>query len=261
MLARLSIQTAFKRRQIAYNTLYVACAGRMWGAGGIQPEAGAPVVDLDKEKVVKLVIVLLVTIAALAVMSIMVQVIQTILPFLIVGAGIYAGYRWALSEAPAPTADEVEEQARGIFSRFRRTKKAIETTAKVGEALADFGAQSERPIEKKNERKHRRRRPLGTVPKDESAQAETAEAADETVELSDDEVEAIKEQQASQMKQALGDSQGGKIEFKDSDVVINAKDIKQPDISRLEEKEKEEPEVTKNVLAQIEERRRRLQGD
>lgn len=216
--------------------------------------------DLDKEKVVKLVIVLLVTVAALAVMSIMVQVIQTILPFLIVGAGIYAGYRWALSEAPAPTADEVEEQARGIFSRFRRTKKAIETTAKVGEALADFGGKEAPMAQQQNERKHRRRRPFGTVAKDEAAQAERAETEGEEINLSDAEVDAIKEQQASQMKQALGDNQGGKIEFKDSDVVINAKDIEQPDISRLEEKEKEEPEVTRNVLAQIEERRRRLQG-
>jgi len=217
-------------------------------------------VDLDKEKVVKLLIVLLVTIAALAVMSILVQVIQTILPFLIVGAGIYAGYRWALSEAPAPTADEVEEQARGIFSRFRRTKKAIETTAKVGGALADFGGKPEQTVEKKNERKHRRRRPLGTVVKDEAAEAKTAEAEADATELSDADVEAIKDQQVSQMKQALGGNKRGKIEFKDSDVVINAKDFEQPDISRLEEKEKEEPEVTKNVLAQIEERRRRLQG-
>ena len=95
--------------------------------------------QLDREKTIKLVIVVLATLAALAVMSTMVQLIQTILPFLIVGAGIYAGYRWALSEAPAPTADEVEEQARGIFSRFRRGKKAVETTMKVGDALADLG--------------------------------------------------------------------------------------------------------------------------
>ena len=80
-------------------------------------------VEFDKEKVVKLVFVLVLTLAALAVMSILVQVIQTVLPFLIVGAGIYAAYRWALNEAPAPTADEVEEQARGIFSRFRRSEE------------------------------------------------------------------------------------------------------------------------------------------
>ncbi|MCY4061587.1 MAG: hypothetical protein OXG53_04390 [Chloroflexi bacterium] len=221
--------------------------------------------ELDKEKVVKLVIVLLATIAALAVMSILVQVIQTILPFLIVGAGIYAGYRWALSEAPAPTADEVEEQARGIFSRFRRTKKAVEATVKVGEALTDLGGAPEQSDVKKNEKRHRRRRPLGTAAKNdtavsERAKATSAEAEPEVTELSDAEVEAVQEEQVSQMKRGLNSNPKGKIEFKDSDVVINTKDIEQPDISRLEEKEKEEPEVTNSVLAQIEERRRRLQG-
>ena len=62
------------------------------------------------------------------------------------------------------------------------------------------------------------------------------------------------------MKSGLTSDPTGKIEFKDGDVVIDAKDIEQPDFSRLEEKEKEEPQVTNNVLAQIEERRRRLQG-
>ena len=221
--------------------------------------------ELDKEKVVKLVIVLLATIAALAVMSILVQVIQTILPFLIVGAGIYAGYRWALSEAPAPTADEVEEQARGIFSRFRRTKKAVEATVKVGEALTDLGGAPEQSDSKKKEKKHRRRRPLGTAAQkdtaaSERAQAGSAEAESEETELSDAEVEAAQEEQASQMKRELNSNPKGKIEFRDSDVVINTQDIEQPDISRLEEKEKEEPQVTNNVLAQIEERRRRLQS-
>ena len=217
--------------------------------------------EIDKEKVVKLVIVLLVTIAALAVMSILVQIIQTVLPFLIVGAGIYAGYRWALSEAPAPTADEVEEQARGIFSRFRRTKKAVEATVKVGEALGDLGGANEREAEEKIEtrveKKHRRRRPLGTVAKDGDAKAKPAAANADATELNEEEVQA---EQVSQMKRSLADNPTGKIEFKDSDVVINAKDIEQPDTSRLEEKEKEEPQVTTNVLAQIEERRRRLQG-
>ena len=224
--------------------------------------------DFDKEKVVKLVIVLLATIAALAVMSILVQVIQTILPFLIVGAGIYAGYRWALSEAPAPTADEVEEQARGLFSRFRRTKKAVEATVKVGEALTDLGGAPEQSDEyknsRKNEKKHRRRRPLGTAAKNETAAPERAKAESTTepeeTELSDEEVKAVQEEQVSQMKRGLKSNSKGKIEFKDSDVVINTKDIEQPDFSRLEEKEKEEPQVTNNVLAQIEERRRRLQG-
>ena len=221
--------------------------------------------QLDKEKVVKLVIVLLVTIAALAVMSILVQVIQTVLPFLIVGSGIYAGYRWALSEAPAPTADEVEEQARGIFSRFRRAKKTVEATAKVGEALADLGGAPERVVETTKEKKHRRRRPLGTAAKGDATTAERPQSAKvepeaEETELSDAEVEAIKDQQVNQMKQSLDNNPKGKFEFKDRDVVINAKDVEQPDISRLEEKEKEEPEVTNSVLAQIEERRRRLQG-
>lgn len=220
--------------------------------------------ELDKEKVVKLVIVLLATIAALAVMSILVQVIQTILPFLIVGAGIYAGYRWALSEAPAPTADEVEEQARGIFSRFRRSKKAVEATVKVGEALADLGGAPAQSDSKKIEKKHRRRRPLGTAAKNDAAAAERANAESaaesEETEANDAEVKAAQEEQVLQIKRGLKSNSKGKIEFKDSDVVINTKDIEQPDISRLEEKEKEEPQVTNNVLAQIEERRRRLQG-
>lgn len=216
--------------------------------------------QLDKEKVVKLVIVLLATIAALAVMSILVQVIQTVLPFLIVGAGIYAGYRWALSEAPAPTADEVEEQARGIFSRFRRTKKAVEATVKVGEALNDMTGIAEQPQEQKPEKKHRRRRPLGTVKQAPSDKSNSAKAEPEAAEPSEEDVIAAQQKQASQMKRALKSNPGGKFEFKDSDVVISAKDIEQPDISRLEEKEKETPKVTNDVLSQIEERRRRLQG-
>ena len=216
--------------------------------------------DIDREKAVKLALVLLLTVAALAVMSVLVQVIQTVLPFLIVGAGIYAAYRWALSEAPAPTADEVEEQARGLFSRFRRSKKAVEATVKAGEALADFGVKPERTEKKAEEKKHRRRRPVGTVANSEAAKTETAEAETEMTALSDAEVAAIKDEQVGRMKGALGGDPKGKIEFKDSDVVINAKDIEQPDISRLEEKEKDEPQVTNSVLAQIEERRRRLQG-
>ena len=42
--------------------------------------------------------------------------------------------------------------------------------------------------------------------------------------------------------------------------MINKDDVVQPDISRLEEKEKEAPRVNDNVMAQIEERRRRLHG-
>ena len=217
--------------------------------------------DLGKEKVLKLLIVLLVTIAALAVSSILVQLLHAVLPFLIVGAGIYAGYRWALSEAPAPTADEVEEQARGIFSRFRRSKKAVEATVKVGAALTDLGGKPERetkePVKKKT---HRRRRSLDTALSEPTAEAEpAAEAEAEPIELSDEEVTAAKEEGVSQMKRTLDNNPQGSIEFKDSDVVISAKDIEQPDISRLEEKAKEEPQVTNNVIAQIEERRRRLQ--
>ena len=220
--------------------------------------------ELDKEKVVKLVIVLLATIAALAVMSILVQVIQTVLPFLIVGGGIYAGYRWALSEAPAPTADEVEEQARGVFSRFRRTKKAVEATVKVGEALSDLGgdqaAVAQKPAEPKPEKKHRRRRPMGSAPKDRAGVNQSANAKPESAKRRGDNAQAAQEEQVSQMKRSLRSDPKGKIEFKDSDVVINAKDFEQPDTSRLEEKEKEESQVTNSVLAQIEERRRRLQS-
>ncbi len=206
--------------------------------------------QLDREKAIKLVIVALATLAALAVMSTLVQLIQTILPFIIVGAGIYAGYRWALSDAPAPTTEEVEEQARGIFSRFRRTKKAVETTMKVSDALTDRGDSSEP--------KRRRRRA--------EAVAETAPAKPESSKAAA--VEAAKAGKASQaeavepmpMKQSLSSKPKGAVEFKDSDVVISSDDIIQPDISRLEEKEKEEPKVTNNVLAQIEERRRRLEA-
>ncbi len=206
--------------------------------------------QLDREKAIKLVIVALATLAALAVMSTLVQLIQTILPFIIVGAGIYAGYRWALSDAPAPTTEEVEEQARGIFSRFRRTKKAVETTMKVSDVLTDRGDSSE---------PKRRRRRAEAVAEAAPAKPESSKAAA---------VEAATAGKASQaeavepmpMKQSLSSKPKGAVEFKDSDVVISSDDIIQPDISRLEEKEKEEPKVTNNVLAQIEERRRRLEA-
>ena len=45
----------------------------------------------------------------------------------------------------------MEEQARGIFSRFRRGKKAVETTMKVGDALADLGDTAE-PKARRRER-------------------------------------------------------------------------------------------------------------
>lgn len=206
--------------------------------------------DLDKQKAFKLVIVVLATLAALAVMSTLVQLIQTILPFLIVGIGIYAGYRWALGDAPAPTADEVEEQARGLFSRFRRGKKAVETTMKVGDALNDMAEAAER----KPRRRRRTRKAAeaeGRANAEASPEAPVAEEADESNE---------REEKVSRMKGALDSNPGGAVEFKDRDVVISADDVIQPDISRLQEKEKEVPKVTNNVLAQIEERRRRLEG-
>ena len=214
--------------------------------------------ELDKEKALKLIIVIVATLAALAVMSTLVQLIQTVLPFLIVGAGIYAGYRWALGDAPAPTADEVEEQARGIFSRFRRTKKAVETTVKVGEALGDIAA--------KPEKAHRRRRKKSPVVAGEAttaapANAKSKEEAPAPQAASDNAADqAERDSKAEAVKGTLKSNPAGAIEFKDRDVVISSDDVIQPDISRLEEKEKEEPEVTNNVLAQIEERRRRLQG-
>lgn len=206
--------------------------------------------QLDKERVIKLVIVALATLAALAVMSTAVQLIQTILPFLIVGAGIYAAYRWALSDAPAPSADEVEEQARGIFSRFRRTKKAVETTMKVSDALADLGESAE-PKERRRKRRAKA-----------AAEAEpiTAEKATETPAEAAPAEEETRAEIVSEVRQSHDGEAKGAIEFKDRDVVISTDDIIQPDISRLEEKEKEEPQVTNNVLAQIEERRRRLKS-
>ena len=208
---------------------------------------------VDKEKALKLVIVALATLAALAVMSTLVQLIHTVLPFLIVGTGIYAGYRWALSDAPAPTADEVEEQARGLFSRFRRTKKAVETTMKAADVVDNL---TTKPAEKEanpkdeapqpRERKHRNRPLARKKPAEESPDA-PAEADDRAA-------------KARQMKQALESNPEGAVEFKDRDVVISAADIVQPDLSRLQEKEKRTPEVTSAVLSQIEERQRRLQN-
>lgn len=206
---------------------------------------------VDREKTLKLIIVVLATLAALAVMSTLVQLIQTVLPFLIVGAGIYVGYRWALSDAPAPTADEVEEQARGLFSRFRRTRKTVETTMKVADVVDNLAAKpAEKPADAKDEApppRERKRRRLGrSQPADESSAA-PAKPDDRAA-------------KARQMKQGLDSNPEGAVEFKDSDVVISAADIVQPDLSRLQEKEKQPPEVTSDVLSQIEERQRRLQS-
>ena len=211
--------------------------------------------EIDRNKAFKLAIVVLVTLAALAVMSTMVQLIQTILPFLIVGAGVYVGYRWALSDAEAPSADEVQEQARGWFKRFRRTKQAVETTVKVGAALNEMGGQAATVKQNAGNVVNGQ---ASKVEKTAEAQA-SADALDETAA----EAEADNDQTAEKIEKAKGARQedaDGAIEFKDSDVVISADDVVQPDISRLEEKEKESPTVNDNVKAQIEERRRRLQG-
>lgn len=186
---------------------------------------------IDRDKVIKLVIIVIGTLAALAVMSILVQLIQAVLPFLIVAAGVYVGYRWVLSDSAPPTADDVEEQARGIFGRFRRTKQAVETTVKAGAVIND--------LQSKPEKKRRRQQADAVIP------GQAAKVQDEN-----DAAEA-------QPKAAAE----GRIEFEDRDVIISQDDLVQPDISRLEEKEKETPQVNNSVRAQIEERRRRLQSN
>lgn len=178
---------------------------------------------IDRDKAIKLVIIAIGTLAALAVMSILVQLIQAVLPFLIVAAGVYVGYRWVLSDSTAPTADEVEEQTRGIFGRLRGAKQAVETTVKAGAVIND--------LQSKPEKKRRRRRQADAVIPGQAAKVQDEDDAAE-----------------------------GKIEFEDRDVIISKDDLVQPDIARLEEKEKEEPQINNNVRAQIEERRRRLQG-
>ncbi len=215
--------------------------------------------DIERNKLIKLVIVVLVTLAALAVMSIVVQLIQTVLPFLIIGAGVYLGYRWALGDAEAPTADKVQEQARGWFHRFRRTKDAVETTMNVGTALNEMQGKAE------NLRNATDAVVSGQATKSDAAALEpNAEAVDEAQEVSatdDPETdEQAKVEKIEQVKGALESNPKGKIEFKDSDVVISKDDLLQPDISRLQEKEKETPTVNDNVVAQVEERRRRLHG-
>ncbi len=209
--------------------------------------------EIDRNKAFKLVIVILGTLAALAVMSTMVQLIQTVLPFLIIGMGIYVGYRWALSDAEAPSADEVEQQARGWFDRFRRSKQAVETTVKVGAALQEMSGKTDNV-----------RNSAGTVVAGEAAkvqdpvQAPAKEAPADEAAAQDGTRPARQSAKVRRAKAALKSNPGGAIEFKDRDVVISKEDVVQPDISRLEEKEKEEPQVNDSVIAQIEERRRRL---
>lgn len=207
--------------------------------------------EINRDKAIKLVIVMIATLAALAVMSTLVQLIQTVLPFLIVAAGVYGGYRWILNDSAAPTADEVEEQARGIFSRFRKTRQAVETTMKVGAALNS-----------KSDKKERRAKPADAVIAGKAAKVSrpAARARRRTDAKAAKADVSAQEDAANEMKQALANNPEGKVEFQDRDVVISKDDVVQPDISRLEEKEKEVPQVNNNVLAQIEERRRRLQG-
>lgn len=211
--------------------------------------------EIDRNKAFKLVIVILGTLAALAVMSTLVQLIQTVLPFLIIGGGIYVAYRWALSDAEAPTADEVEEQARGWFDRFRRSKKAVETTVKVGAALQDMGEKADKP-----RRSRRRERRAGKVVTGEATKVQATKTAADDAAAMQKTRETRQEAQVEQVKAKLAGDPGGAIAFKDSDVVISKDDVVQPDISRLEEKEKAEPEVNDSVMEQIEARRRRLHG-
>ena len=207
--------------------------------------------DIDRDKLIKMVIVAIATLAALAVTSTLVQLIQTLLPFVIVAAGVYVGYRWVGTGTAAPTTDEVEEQARGLFSRFRKTKAAVETTMKVGEVLNGLTGSSDKKEDKKADvvegKAHRRRTKSELSAKTQTVEEEVVE---ETIE---------KDNAAAKIKQSLESNPEGDIEFKDGDVVISKDDLVQPDISRLEEKEKEVPQVNDNVLSQIEERRRRLQ--
>ena len=203
--------------------------------------------DIDRDKAIKLVIVAVATLAALAVMGTIFQLIQTILPFLIVGAGVYAGYRWVLSDTAAPTADEVEEQARGLFSRFRKTKDAVETTMKVGAVLSDLQGKA-----------------TGTSTESDKSDVVQGKVVAKAEPVADDQSaseEDVAEVEATlnKIKQSIESDEDGEIEFNDRDVVISKDDVVTPDISRLEEKEKEIPQVTDNVLSQIEERRRRLQ--
>ena len=208
--------------------------------------------EIDRDKAIKLVIIAIATIAALAVMSVLVQLITTILPFLIVAAGVFAGYRWVLSDTAAPTADEVEEQARGVFSRFRKGKEAVETTMKVGSMLNNLGGRSTKKADDVVQGEVR------TKPQTVKPVVETP-IQDEVIEVEEEEEEDETEAVLKQIKQSIESDPEGQIEFKDNDVVISKDDFVQPDISRLEDKAKEVPKVTDNVLSQIEERRRRLE--
>lgn len=211
--------------------------------------------DIDRDKAIKLIIVAIATLAVLAVSGVLFQLIQTVLPFVIVAAGIYVGYRWVLNDTSAPTTDEMEEQARGLFSRFRKTKDAVETTMKVGTILNDLQGKSDKKAEQPQK--------AATVVQGEAVKKERKAEPDPPAQVVDEVVKEEEvddtEEKINALKQSLESNPEGDIEFKDRDVVISKDDFEQPDTSRLEEKEKEVPKVTDNVLAQIEERRRRLQ--
>lgn len=215
--------------------------------------------DIDRDKAIKLIIVAIATLAVLAVSGTLLQLISAVLPFVIVAAGVYVGYRWALNDTAAPTTDEMEEQARGLFSRFRKTKDAVETTMKVGTILNDLQGKSDKKTEQPQK--------ADTVVQGEAVKKEKKDAPEPPTQVVDEVVEEEEEEEEiddteekiNALKQTLESNPEGDIEFKDRDVVISKDDFEQPDTSRLEEKEKEVPKVTDNVLAQIEERRRRLQ--
>ena len=121
---------------------------------------------------------------------------------------------------------------------------------KVSDAIADLGESAE----PQGSRRQRRARAAAEPEPTETTQV--AETPPEAAPAG----ESTRAEEAQQVKQSLDSDPKGAIEFKDRDVVISSDDIVLPDVSRLEEKEKEEPEVTKNVMAQIEERRRRLES-
>lgn len=179
--------------------------------------------NLNRDVTIKLIIVAIGTIAALATTNMLFQLIQVILPFLIVAAGVYIGYRWALNDSKAPTVDELAEQ---MSEGINKTKDVVETTAKVGKAVSSFG-KTDKTKEKKT-----------STPKPPPPNAQNTQAQRDTK-----------------------TKPNGEYQFKDRDVVISKNDIVQPDIARLEEKEKAEPKVTDDVYAQLAARRKRLNQD
>lgn len=175
--------------------------------------------NLNRDVTIKLIIVAIGTIAALAATNMLFQLIQVILPFLIVAAGVYVGYRWALTDSKAPTVDELAEQ---MSEGISKTKDVVETTAKVGKAVSNFG-KTDKAKEKNTST------PKPPPPKEQNTQTKNQPSEE--------------------------------YQFKDKDVVISENDIVKPDIARLEEKERAKPEVTEDVYAQLAARRKRLNED